>query len=106
MSTQTNTTVRMFGALQSFRKKLGLESMAGVYISPEGRMACDVASDLGLPLEKIEAVFINHKAHCLDRTIHPGDRVAFVPTGLPGSRSILPAFATQAGRGEPIKEKP
>lgn len=89
MSTQTNTTVRMFGALHTFRKERGLEPTTDVTIPPEGRMAHDLARDLDLPLEKIEAVFVNHVVHGLDHRIQAGDRVAFVPTGVPGPHRLL-----------------
>ena len=89
MSTHTNTTVRMFGALHSLRRERGLPSTIEVSIPPGGCAACDLARNLGLPLEKIEAVFVNHTVHCLDQIIQPGDRVAFVPTGIPGPHRFL-----------------
>jgi hypothetical protein len=58
-------------------------------IPPEGCAACDLAVKLGLPLEKIEAVFVNHRVHGLEYRIHAGDRVAFVPTGIPAPDRIL-----------------
>lgn len=89
MSTQTNTTVRMFGALHTYRRERGLEPTTGVTIPPEGCAACDLARELDLPLEKIEAVFVNHLAYSLDHVIQPGDRVAFVPIGIPGPHRLL-----------------
>jgi hypothetical protein len=74
----------MFGALHTFRKVQGLEPRAEVYIPPEGCTARDIAGDLALPVEKIEAVFVNHVVHGLDHLIQAGDRVAFIPTGIPG----------------------
>ena len=89
MSTQTNTTVRMFGALHTFRRDRGLQSTTEVYIPPGGCVACDLAANLGLPLEKIEAVFVNHRAYGLDHPIQAGDRIAFVPTGIPGPERVM-----------------
>ena len=89
MSTQTNTTVRMFGALHSLRRERGLPSTIEVNIPAVGCAACDLARKLDLPLEKIEAVFVNHRAHGLNHPIQAGDRVAFVPTGTPGPCRIL-----------------
>lgn len=89
MSTQTNTTVRMFGALHSFRKDRGLGSKVDVAIPPEGRTARELAQDLELPLDKVEAVFVNHLVYGLNQVVKPGDRVAFVPTGVPGPAGIL-----------------
>ena len=97
MSTQTNTTVRMFGALHTLRKERGLQSTTEVNIPPGGCAAWDLACKLDLPPEKIEAVFVNHIVHGLDHLIQAGDRVAFVPTGIPGPhRFLLGIF--EAGR--------
>src|SRR6185369_8963249 len=89
MSTQSNTTVRMFGALHTLRMERGLKSTTEVVIPPGGCVACDLARELDLPLEKIEAVFVNHRVHGLDHRIQAGDRVAFVPTGIPGPGRFL-----------------
>jgi len=89
MSTQTNTTVRMFGALHSLRRERGLPSTIEVSIPPGGCAACDLARKLDLPMEKIEAVFVNHRAHGLNHPIQAGDRVAFVPTGIPSPDRLL-----------------
>lgn len=103
MSTQVNTTVRMFGALHTFRREQGLEPTTEVAIPSEGRTAHDLAHDLGLPMEKIEGVFVNHLVYSLDRVIQPGDRVAFIPTGIPGpSRIQLGIF--NAGRQKGARE--
>lgn len=89
MTSQTNTTVRMFGALHTIRRERGLEPMTKVSIPPEGCVASVLARDLELPMEKIEAVFVNHLAYGLEHMIQPGDRVAFVPTGIPGPHRLL-----------------
>lgn len=89
MSTHTNTAVRMFGALHSLRRERGLPSTIEVHIPPGGCAAGDLARKLDLPLEKIEAVFVNHIVHGLDHPIQAGDRVAFVPTGIPGTERVL-----------------
>jgi hypothetical protein len=97
MSTQTSTTVRMFGALHTHRMEQGLHSTIEVTIPPGGCVACDLARNLDLPLEKIEAVFVNHVVHDLDHLIQAGDRVAFVPTGIPGPARLLLGISS-AGR--------
>ena len=90
MSTQRTTTVRMFGALHTIRKDRGLASVTEVSIPSCGCAASVLARELNLPLEKIEAVFVNHKVYGLGHHIQPGDRVAFVPTGIPGpARGLL-----------------
>jgi len=98
MSAKANTTVRMFGALHTIRKNRGLASQADVAVPQGGCAAEAIARELDLPLEKIEAVFINHKAYTLDHDVQPGDRVAFVPTGVPGPARLLLGIE-QVGRG-------
>ncbi len=88
MSTQTHTTVEMFGALHVFRKDHGLEAVAEIDLPAKGRTAYDLAHDLNLPLKMIKAVFINHVVHSLNDVIQQGDSVAFIPTGVPGSMQI------------------
>lgn len=89
MSAKANTTVRMFGALHTIRKDRGLPSRAEVSVPEGGCAALKIARDLELPLEKIEAVFVNFKVCSLDHKVEPGDRVAFIPTGIPGSARLL-----------------
>lgn len=89
MNQQATNTVRMFGCLHTIRKERGLESTVEVTLPPEGRKAEDLAQDLGLPLDKIEGVFINHLVYDLEKTIKPGDRVAFIPTGVPGPHRFM-----------------
>jgi hypothetical protein len=73
-----------------------LPPYANVHIPAEGCSGRDLARELELPLDKVEGVFINNFARSLDDHICPGDRVAFIPTGVPGShrfsRSTLSAF--------------
>lgn len=89
MSLQTNTAVRMFGALHTIMKDRGLESTVNMDIPPDGCTACDLAKRLNLPQDKVEAVFINHLVYGLEHIIKPGDRVTFVPTGIPGPHRFL-----------------
>lgn len=86
---QTTTAIRMFGVLHTIRKQRGLEPTAHVELPPQGRTAREVALELQLPLEKIEGVFINHIVHDIDELLHPGDEIAFVPTGVPGPHRFM-----------------
>ncbi|MHB9093191.1 MAG: MoaD/ThiS family protein [Eubacteriales bacterium] len=55
--------------------------------------ASELAKMMDLPLEKIEAVFINGCAKPLaEGWVKPGDRVAFVPYGTPGPYRVLLGF--------------
>ena len=84
MTTDKPTTIRMFGLLHTLRKQKGLPVTVELQLPPEGKTARDLAQELQLPLDKIEAVFCNHLTYPLDHVILPGDRVAFVPHGTPG----------------------
>ena len=78
------TTIRMFGLLHTLRKQKSLPVTVDLQLPAEGKTARDIAQELELPLDKIEAVFCNHLTYPLDHIILPGDRVAFVPHGTPG----------------------
>lgn len=50
----------------------------------------ELAQKMDLPLEKVEAIFINGLAHSPEEgRIKPGDRVAFLPPGTPGPYRVL-----------------
>ncbi|HBA87040.1 MAG TPA: hypothetical protein DCZ75_03340 [Geobacter sp.] len=89
MSSKANTTIRMFGALHTIRKDRGLATEAEVTVPQGGCAASAIARELELPFDKIEAVFVNRKVYALDHVVQPGDRVAFIPTGIPGSARLL-----------------
>lgn len=89
MPAQAKSVVRLFGALHGIRKNRGLSSVVEMDIPTEGCVATAIIDRLDLPVEKVEAVFINNKLHSLDHHVYPGDRVAFVPTGVPGSRGLF-----------------
>ena len=84
MITDKPTTIRMFGLLHTLRKQKSLPATVDLQLPAEGKTARDIAQELELPLDKIEAVFCNHLTYPLDHVILPGDRVAFVPHGTPG----------------------
>jgi len=94
MCAQANTTVRMFGCLHTHRKEHGLESTITVTIPPSGCTGLELAQELELPLEKVEAIFVNHLVYPLDHHIQPGDRIAFIPTGVPGPYRLLIGIAS------------
>jgi hypothetical protein len=58
-------------------------------VPEEGKTGRALAGDLGLPTEKIEAVFRNGLIQPLYDRVFPGDRVAFVPHGTPGPYRVL-----------------
>jgi hypothetical protein len=79
-----NVTVKMFGSLHTFRKNANLPSEAEVSIAKDGMEAKELALSMELPLDKIEGVVCNHTVYPLTHIIFPGDKVAFVSTGIPG----------------------
>ena len=78
------TTIRLFGLLHTHRRDLGLHPNAEVELPEEGITAREVAINLELPLDKIEAVIVNHSVLPLSTLLHPGDRVAYASRGIPG----------------------
>ncbi|HXV19606.1 MAG TPA: MoaD/ThiS family protein [Desulfuromonadales bacterium] len=77
-------TILMFGSLYSFRQERGLAPALELPLPPGGKRALDIAGELGLPLDAIGAIYCNHRPAGLQRLIHPGDRIAFVPKSIPG----------------------
>lgn len=61
------------------------------YYELEGECtALELAQKIDLPLDKIEAVFINGIASPVtEGKVKPGDRVAFIPPGTPGPYRAL-----------------
>lgn len=52
--------------------------------------AAELVKKLDLPVEKVEAVFVNGVAHSLEKgRVRPGDRVALVPPGTPGPYRVI-----------------
>lgn len=52
----------------------------------------DLASKLGIPHKDVEVIFVNGFVQSLDFSIHPGDRIAFLPPGCPGPYRIALGF--------------
>ena len=78
------THIRMLGILYTYRRKQGLSTSVELQLPSSGKSALEIAQELELPIDKIEAVFCNNTIYSLDHRIMPGDRVAFVPHGTPG----------------------
>ena len=81
--------IRLFGFLRSFMKEKGLPDHFEHSMPSEGKSGLEVATELGLPVEKIEAVFRNGLIQQPEEKVYPGDRVAFVPSGTPGPYRVL-----------------
>jgi len=64
-------------------------------IAPKGQVALDIARDIGIPPEKIEAVFLNGKVINIYDHVFPGDRIAFFPYGTPGPYRVFLGMAKE-----------
>jgi hypothetical protein len=57
------------------------------------RSGAALLAELEIPVERVEVMFVNRKAVATDgAVIHPGDRVALVPPGVPGPHRFLLGF--------------
>ena len=83
MDTQP-VTVRIFGSLRVACEEQGLPHTFPVEVPAVGISARELAISLNLAPELIEGVFVNHTVYRLSVTVHPGDRIAFVPHDTPG----------------------
>lgn len=58
----------------------------------------ELMAKLGIPMACVEVIFINRLAIAADdAVIHPGDRVALVPPGVPGPHRFLLGFKNRKG---------
>jgi len=91
----------MLGSLYSLRRQQGLAPGLEIPLGPEGQRALDLARDLGLPIDKLGAIYHNHHPAGLQQTVRPGDRVAYLPTSLPGPHNGPLGFPLPAVEMEP-----
>jgi len=82
-------TIRLFGSLQALMKERGLPLCYERVVPREGKTGFEVAAELELPDDRIEAMFRNGLIQGLHQKVFPGDRVAFVPRGTPGPYRVL-----------------
>ncbi len=76
--------IRVFGTLRAFLDRQDLPYLLEREVGGKGRSAFNIALDLGIPPEKVEAVFFNGKVRDMDDLVFPGDRIAYLPYGTPG----------------------
>ena len=89
-------TIRLFASLRALMKERGLPVCYEWVVPREGKTGFEIAAELELPEERIEAKFRNGLIQGLDQKVFPGDRVAFVPRGTPGP-STWPAGSPTRG---------
>ena len=88
-------TVKVFGFLRRRMDELGLPYEVERHIPRGGCAAHEVARQIGLPPEDIEAVFRNGVVVNLYDTVEPGDRIGFFPPGTPGPYRALLGIARE-----------
>lgn len=81
--------VRIFGALRSYMDRQNLPYILKKDM-PEGKLTpSDIACELNIPIDEIEAVFINGKVSDRESILLPGDRIGFFPYGTPGPYRVF-----------------
>lgn len=90
--------LRAFASLQNLFKERGWSSPMDFEIPADGTTGVELAGKLDIPLENLEAVFINGISHSLNHHISPGDRVALVPPGLPSIYRVHLGFYSKDNR--------
>lgn len=74
--------VRAFGKLQKLFEKKGWSNP--IFHDLKGNItAAELRSELGIPEEDVEVAFINRMVMPLSTMLKDGDRVSFVPGGVP-----------------------
>ncbi len=90
-SKEGSVEVRGFSFIKELFDQRGLPFPLSVDLSGECT-AEDLARRLEIPLDLVEAVFINGIVSSLGHRIKPGDRVAFIPPGTPGPYRVVLGF--------------
>jgi len=85
----SNITVRVFGSLRPSRTRRGLPHEFETAVPTGGVQARRLAEQLGLPMEQVEGVFVNHTVRDLGVRIMPGDHIAFVANDTPGPHRVF-----------------
>ena len=90
--------IRFFAQLKKYADQ---KSWPSPYFSELDKecSAIQLAEVLGLPLEQVEGVFVNGRGSPLDKGwVKPGDRVGFIPYGIPGPYRVHFGYFTQKAK--------
>lgn len=82
--TDESIEVRIFGALRNHMDRQNLPYIVKKDIPENELTPSDIAVELNIPINEIEAVFINGKVSDRESILSPGDRIGFFPYGTPG----------------------
>lgn len=83
--------VRAFGKLYFLFKERGWDIPKMIELA-HPLTADQLREKLQIPATEVEVVFINHLVRPLSTPLHDGDRVAFVPPGIPTIHRFLMGF--------------
>lgn len=97
--------ILIFGFLRQHMARQGLPHSIEKEIAPEGETALDIAVELGLPPDEVEAVFANGRVINIHERVFPGDRVAFSPFGTPGPYRVFLGMARENVKREYLEGK-
>jgi len=90
--------VRVFGKLWKIFQERGYAIPFQYQLAENCLSADNLREKLEIPAEDVEAVFINRHIRPLSTKLEPGDRVAFVPPGIPSiHRFNLGFYAAREG---------
>ncbi len=81
--------IRIFGNLRQYMDDRGFSNPLEKEVGPNGSSAYALAMDLGIPPEKVEAVFCNGRVQNIYDPVHGGDRLALAPYGTPGPYRVF-----------------
>ncbi len=88
-------SIRVFGFLRRYMDEYGLSYAFDKDINPKGETAYNIAVELHIPPEEIEAVFVNGSVKNIYDSVFPCDRVAFLPYGTPGPYRVFLGMARE-----------
>ena len=89
VSKPNSISIRVFSFLRHYMDAQGFSYAFDKDINPKGKTAYDIAVELHIPPEEIEAVFVNGSVKNIYDSVFPGDRVAFLPYGTPGPYRVF-----------------
>jgi hypothetical protein len=81
--------IRIFGSLRQYMGDGGFANPMVKDVGSEGSSAYALAVDLGIPPEKVEAVFCNGRVQNIYDPVQGGDRIALAPYGTPGPYRVF-----------------
>jgi hypothetical protein len=101
---QRTVEIRVFGRLRRYLDENGLPYTLERQVEENGSSAYELAGELGLPAEEVEAVFRNGSVQNIYDPVRPGDRIAFLPYGTPGPYRAFLGIWKEGRKSREIEE--